>query len=282
MRGKGMNVKSAMNSVDKKGKLFIVCEGVGYYFMGLKLVTFSVPENIKNGVYDKSLFTELGEFEFVQELEDEYPTAKQIDEFIKDEFVKWEIDKNKLEFILSAVSEDESRYFMNGIHFDNENVVSTDGRKLIYTENKNVNRNCIASCLRCKKLWLQAKEIYIGLKCTKLVFADCEFYVEHIEGQFPSYNKVIPEFFDNYIVTIPEKKELEYFLKREKIIDSKYPKEKYKLTNKKDENEFVFFNVRFLLDIKKFGITELYGQQDSKAFTGKHEGMNIVIMPMIE
>lgn len=275
-----MNVKNAMNAVDKKGKLFIVYEGIGYYFMDLKLVTFSVP-NIKNGVYDKRLFTELGEFEFVKELEDGYTAGKKQLEFVNDEFIQWDIEKNKLSFLLSAVSEDETRYFMNGIYFDSENIVSTDGRKMIYTENKNVNRNCIASCYKCKKLWSQAKEIYIGLKCTRLVFADCEFYVEHVEGQFPQYNKVIPEFSDNYIVTIPEKKELEYFLKKEKIINSREPEVRYQLTNTKNESEFVFFNVNFLLDIEKFGIETLYGQDKIKAYTGKAEGMNIVIMPMV-
>lgn len=277
-----MSVKNAMNAVDKKGKLFIVCEGVGYYFMDLKLVTFNVPENYKKGLYDKRLFTELGEFELVQDLDAGYTTAKQQLEFISDEFVKWDIEKNKLEFLLSAVSKDDTRYFMNGIYFDNENVVSTDGRALIYTENKNINRNCVASCCGCKKLWTQAKEIYIGLKCTKLVFSDCEFYVGHIEGQFPPYNRVIPEFSDNYTVTIPAKKELEYFLKRAKVTNAKDPEVRYQLTNKKNEAEFVFFNVEFLLDIEKFGITELYGQQDRKAFTGKHEGMSLVIMPMVQ
>jgi DNA polymerase III sliding clamp (beta) subunit (PCNA family) len=180
------------------------------------------------------------------------------------------------------VSEDETRYFMNGIYFDSNNIVSTDGRRLIYTENTTVNRNCIVSCFRCRKLWTQAKEIYIGLKCTKLVFSDCEFYVEHVEGQFPPYNKVIPEFSDNYIVTIPGKKELEYFLKKAKVIDSKDPDIRYQLTNTKNESEFVFFNVKFLLDIEKFGINTLYGQDNKKAYTGKHEDMNIVIMPMRE
>ena len=277
-----MSVKNAMNAVDKKGKLFIVCEGVGYYFMDLKLVTFNVPENYKKGLYDKRLFTELGEFELVHDLDEKYTVEKkQIDEFVNDEFVQWEIEKNKLTFFLSAVSEDEIRYFMNGLYFDNENVVSTDGRKLIYTENKNVNRNCIASCYGCKKLWTQAKEIYIGLKCTKLVFSDCELYVGHIDGQFPPYNKVIPEFSDNYTVAIPAKKELEYFLKRAKVTNAKDPEVRYQLTNKKNEEEFVFFDVKCLLDIEKFGITELYGQQDRKTFTVKHEGMSLVIMPMV-
>lgn len=278
---KGMSVKKAMNAVDKNGKLFIVCEGVGYYFVGSKLVTFSVPENIKKGLYDKKLFTELGEFELVQELDAGYPTAKQIDEFVNDEIIQWDIEKNKLKFVLSAVSEDETRLSMNGIYFDSENVVATDGHKMIYTENKSVNRNCIASCLGCKKLWGQAKEIYIGLKCTKLVFADCVFYVEHIEGQFPQYTRVIPEFSDNYTVTIPAKKELEYFLKKAKVVNARDPELRYQLNNKKDENEFVFFDVRFLLDLEKFGITALYGQDNIKAYTGKHEGMDIVIMPMV-
>lgn len=278
-----MSVKNAMNSVDKNEKLFTVYGGVGYYFTMSKLVTFSVPENIKNGKYNKRLFTELGEFELVQELDEEFTDGKkQIDEFVNDEFVQWDIEKNKLKFILSAVSEDEVRYFLNGIYFGSDNVVATDGHKLVYTENKNVNRNCIASCLRCKKLWAQAKEIYIGLKCTKLVFSDCEFYDKHIDGQFPSYKRVIPEFSDNYTVAIPEKKELEYFLKKAKVTNARTPEVRYQLTNQKNENEFVYFDVRYLLDIEKFGLDTLYGQDNLKAFTGQHEGMNIVIMPMIK
>lgn len=274
------NVKRVMNAVDKNGTFFVVYQGKGYYYMNSKLATFRVPENIKDGLYEKRLFTELGEFEIIQEIDAEYIPDKQI-EFVSDEFVKWDIEKKNLKFILSSVSEDEKRLSLNGIYFDSENVVATDGHKMIYTENKNVNRNCIASCLGCKRLWTQAKEIHIGLKCTKLVFADCVFYVEHIDGQFPNYKKVIPEFSDNYLVSIPEKKELEYFLKKAKITNAKKPDVMYKLTNKNNENEFVFFNVTFLLDIEKFGIDTLYGQDNRKPFTGKHEDMNIVIMPMI-
>lgn len=276
-----MNVKKAMNAVDKKRTFFEVYQGNGYYFTESKLATFSVPENIKDGKYDKRLFTELGEFELVQELDDDYNNAKQL-EFVNDDFVKWDIEKNKLKFILSAVSEDELRIAMTGIYFDSENVVSVDGYKLVYTENKTINRNCIASCLRCKNLWDQAKEIYIGLRCTKLVFSDCVFYVKHIYGEFPSYKRVIPEFSDNYIVAIPEKKELEYFLKKAKVTNARSPEVRYQLTNKKNENEFVCFDVRYLLDIEKFGITELYGQHNKSTYIGKAEGMNIVIMPMIK
>ena len=274
------NVKRAMNAVYKKGTFFVVYQGKGYYFMDSKLVTFSVPENIKNGLYEKRLFTELGEFEIIQEIDAGYIPDKYL-EFFSDDFVKWDIEKSKLKFLLSAVGEDETRLALNGIYFDNENIVATDGHKMIYTENKTVNRNCIASCLGCKNLWTQAKEMYIGLKCTKLVFSDCEFYIEHIDGQFPNYKKVIPEFSDNYTVTIPAKKELEYFLKKAKITNARNPDVMYKLTNKNNESEFVFFNVKYLLDIEKFGITELYGQDNRKPYTGKHEDMNIVIMPMI-
>lgn len=274
------NVKRAMNAVYKNGTFFVVYQGKGYYFMDSKLVTFRVPENIKDGLYEKRLFTELGEFELIQEISDGYIPAKHL-EFISDDFVKWDIEKNKLKFLLSAVSEDETRLALNGIYFDSETVVATDGHKMIYTENKNVNRNCIASCLGCKNVWTQAKEIYIGLKCTKLVFADCEFFIGHIDGQFPPYKKVIPEFSDNYTVTIPEKKELEYFLKKAKITNARKPDVMYKLTNTKNENEFVYFNVKYLLETEKFGITELYGQDNRKPFTGKAEDMNIVIMPMI-
>ena len=43
----------------------------------------------------------------------------------------------------------------------------------------------------------------------------------------------------------------------------------------------MLFNAKYLLDIEKFGIDTLYGQDNKKAFSGKFEGMNIVIMPMI-
>ena len=277
-----MSVKNVMNCVEKNGTLFTVFNGVGYYGNSSKLVTFEIPENIKNGMYNKKLFSELGEFELEKELEPGYTSYMNHVEFIRDEFIKWDIEKNKLSFLLSAVSEDETRYFMNGIYFDGENIVSTDGRRLIYTENKNINRNCIASCFKCRKLWTQAKEIYIGLKCTKLVFSDCTFYIEHIDGQFPNYKKVTPEFSDNYTVIIPAKKELEYFLKKQKVLSPKNPDLRYELQNKNNGNESVFFNVIYLLDIEKFGIDTLYGEGERKAYTGKFDGMNIILMPMMK
>ena len=53
------------------------------------------------------------------------------------------------------------------------------------------------------------------------------------------------------------------------------------MKNKNNESEFVFFNAEFLIDIDKYGIEKLYGIASNRAFTGKFEGMNVVIMPML-
>ena len=115
-----MSVKNVMDCVEKNGTLFTVFNGVGYYGNNSKLVTFEIPGTVKNGMYNKKLFSELGEFELEKELEPGYTSYMNHVEFIRDEFIKWDIEKNKLSFLLSAVSEDETRYFMNG---DRKSVV---------------------------------------------------------------------------------------------------------------------------------------------------------------
>lgn len=106
-----------------------------------------------------------------------------------------------------AVSEDETRYFMNGVFFekkgDNLNMVATDGRRLSF-----VSKSILAGISEFPSAIVHPKILNIILKhapeegnifvavVDKMIFFKFENYrfgAALLEGQFPNYERVIPE-----------------------------------------------------------------------------------------
>ncbi|MBQ0052647.1 MAG: DNA polymerase III subunit beta [Treponema sp.] len=106
-----------------------------------------------------------------------------------------------------AVSEDETRYFMNGVFFEKKEdklvLVATDGRRLAYCE-KPVLAGVAefpSAIVHPKILNIVAKhasdegniEVAIVDKMIFFNFGNYEFSATLIDGQFPNYQRVIPE-----------------------------------------------------------------------------------------
>ena len=174
-----------------------------------------------------------GDIEFDQQDErlDIRPLFKKIDFQLKsiasDKFPEFQVVGNDQYFELSqkdfvemigqtifAVSDDETRYFMNGVYMENQDgklmLVATDGRRLSYMEN-DVSESIpafsgviippkILSMIR----RLSSEEGSISVAVTdKHVFFEMDskrLTSNLIEGQFPDYNRVIPEHQENEVV----------------------------------------------------------------------------------
>ena len=106
-----------------------------------------------------------------------------------------------------AVSEDETRYFMNGVYFekrgDNLNLVATDGRRLSFAS-----KNLLAGVADFPAAIVHPKVLNTILKhapvegnvsiaiVDKMIFfrfGNYKFGSVLLEGQFPNYERVIPE-----------------------------------------------------------------------------------------
>ena len=106
-----------------------------------------------------------------------------------------------------AVSDDETRYYMNGVFFRKEGnlilMVSTDGRRLAYAEkNVDIKTDDFSGIIIPPKVLSilmkrAGEEGMIGVSITdKTIFIQFGFYKLSsilIEGQFPNYQRVIPE-----------------------------------------------------------------------------------------
>src|SRR5574344_3016486 len=106
-----------------------------------------------------------------------------------------------------AVSEDETRYFMNGVYFEKKGdslvLVATDGRRLAYAS-KTVLQGISdfpAAIVHPKILNIVAHHaadegsvsVAIVDKMIFFRFANYEFSSSLLDGQFPNYQRVIPE-----------------------------------------------------------------------------------------
>ena len=115
--------------------------------------------------------------------------------------------KEMIQQTIFAISDDETRYFMNGIFFekaDNKFVmVATDGRRLAF-----VNKNAAATVADFSGIIIPPKILNVVLKragdegmagisvTDKTIFIQFGSYKLSsilIEGQFPNYRRVIPE-----------------------------------------------------------------------------------------
>lgn len=125
-----------------------------------------------------------------------------------------------------AVSEDETRYFMNGVFFekkeDNMNLVATDGRRLSFAS-----KNILAGVNDFNSAIVHPKILNIIMKhvpeegnifvaiVDKMIFfkfGNYKFGSVLLEGQFPNYVRVIPEHQEHYFIV--QKVDLVNALKR--------------------------------------------------------------------
>ncbi|MGP1602396.1 DNA polymerase III subunit beta [Treponema sp.] len=120
--------------------------------------------------------------------------------------------KNMITQTIFAVSDDETRYFMNGVYFEKKEenlvMVATDGRRLAY-----VAKPLCAGVADFESAIVPPKVLNIILKrlpsegnlfvavISKMIyfkFGNYSFSSSLIDGQFPNYERVIPETQDKH------------------------------------------------------------------------------------
>ncbi len=150
--------------------------------------------------------------------------------------------KEMISQTIFAVSEDSNRYFMTGVYFEKKEdkliMVATDGRRLSYIEKEiaqNIN-DFPSAIIPTKVLNSVLKNapiegnIFFAVvdKMFFVKFGNYEYSSLLLDGQFPNYQRVIPENQTNNFSV--DKKELESALKRMTImIDKKVSRVIFKL-----------------------------------------------------
>lgn len=138
--------------------------------------------------------------------------------------------KEMITHTIFSVSDDEARFFMNGVYFekkdDNLVMVATDGRRLAYTE-----KNICQGVNDFKPAIVPPKILNIILKrlpaegnidisiTEKIIYfkiGNYKFSSVLIDGQFPNYKRVIPENQSSYFEV--DKKDLTDALKRVSLV----------------------------------------------------------------
>ncbi|MAG13587.1 MAG: DNA polymerase III subunit beta [Spirochaetales bacterium] len=125
--------------------------------------------------------------------------------------------KDLLEMIsqtIFAVSDDETRYFMNGVYMENIDgqliMVATDGRRLSFISKEvDTNISTFDGVIIPPKILSLIKKLSSGEGILSLAVTEKSVFVKFdnqrlssnlIEGQFPNYKRVIPETQDHEIV----------------------------------------------------------------------------------
>jgi DNA polymerase-3 subunit beta len=138
----------------------------------------------------------------------EYPV---IPEFPKDNnvIIKKDILTSMIKKTIFAVSKDSQRYILNGVYViiegSNLKMVSTDGRRLAYMEDNNIQASikgkvivpfkAMVDILRLLTSDVHSETIRLGLTTNQVALnmEGITFLSTLIEGTFPSYEQVIPK-----------------------------------------------------------------------------------------
>ena len=131
---------------------------------------------------------------------------------------------------LFAVSDDETRYFMNGIFLEKRDdsliMVATDGRRLSFISRKiSVQMENMKGVILPPKILTIVRKLSSGEGSLSLALTDKNVFIRLgatrlssnlIDGQFPDYRRVIPDA-QKYCATV-EKKSLEDALRRVSLL----------------------------------------------------------------
>ena len=191
-------------SVDNPGSTTVYCEK----FLG---ILRAMPEgdivfNVENHKLDISSSDKKIDFQLKIIESDKYPALKGVSD---DSFFPVP-QKDFLEMVnqtIFAVSDDETRYFMNGVYLESRDsdiiMVATDGRRLSYIKKEFTppEGGFESIIIPVKILGLIKKlasgegefNIAISDKTLFIKFDNNSIYSNLIEGQFPNYQRVIPE-----------------------------------------------------------------------------------------
>lgn len=182
----------------------------------------------------------------------------------------------------SAIGKDKTRNFMCGLFFDFKqgNIVATDGRRL---HKKPCLDGFNFDFLMPDYVANLIPESIYNISYTKngcLLFSDNDgmfFAVEKIDGQFPVYQRVIPEF-----RTLKKTLEIKYIELYKKTLIAKNEKTfKILFENKNGENvDLLAFDYRYLSDISEKDDIKLFFNDTEGACMVKKGVIVYVIMPM--
>jgi len=243
-----------------------------------KTINFSAKNNFWIEIKcEKSVFNLVGLSS------DEFPNFPEINEenlyeIDNDDFNKM-IDKT-----IFSVSNDESKYNLNGIFLKNEQkliMVATDGHRLSYCCNEKFNNMIIFNegiilpkkgIYEFKKIVNKEQPLFIGMNDNNFTIKNDNaiLIMRIVDGEFPDYNKVLPKKCENYsninkldflhalkrisILSSEKSRGVKFNLEKNKLVitssNPDYGDAKEEIDIKYDGDEIsIGFNSKYIIDI---------------------------------
>ncbi len=191
--------------VTQPGSTTVFCDKFLSILRSLPEGDIEFNENDDNRLIINPLFSKI-DFQLKSIDADKYPEIQDISD---DSY--FQISQKELIEMISqtifAVSDDETRYYMNGVYLEHEDntlsMVATDGRRLSYIksefDNENISFDPVIIPVKILNLIkkLSSGEGLISLAVTEnnifVKFDNQKLSSNLIKGQFPNYKRVIPE-----------------------------------------------------------------------------------------
>lgn len=224
------------------------------------------------------------------------------------------IEMDELLKVSHAMGKNDIRYYLNGLFFDIDNIVATDGHRLSYvshginipndtTLDSIVPEHIISAAIKAaKKQKLKTIDFIFNKDYTKIKAGCLTIATKNIDGRFPNYKRVIPQELDNSI-EIHRKDFINTITKIKPFLDRKYggialeikdsfinlyskdggellTKISYIKTGNDEHDHKIGLNADYLLDALKSKKETLVLLEYNDQFSSILLGGNTVIMPM--
>jgi DNA polymerase-3 subunit beta len=203
-------------------------------------VEFELKDNM---MFQINLLTKKINFQLKSVSSEKFPEIPDILENDMFEFSQKDF-KEMVSSTIFAISDDETRYFMNGVYLekiDNKIImVASDGRRLSFiAKNIDGNFNDIKGLIIPSKILLIMSKLLPGEGNVLMAFSEKNIFIKFlnhkfssnlIEGKFPNYQKVIPE--KQQYKAIVEKKLIENAVKRVSVLVEQKSRRVYLLLTK--------------------------------------------------
>jgi hypothetical protein len=270
-------------------------------------LSWPVEMEVTDGCYNLQVFIDTGKYIIDStKLADNVPQFP--DEIPENTIVAF--DGKAMANIATCVSKDETRYFLNSVYIDatKDKMVATDGRRLATADIHVEGTGSAIIPVKNPDIMVNSFGCRYGQQYARFEGDNFEYCVRLIDGQYPNWQRVVPQYEEPTIVLkVPTVEQFKVLSDIEKLHKAQgevnhvrrlvctpeetsldfyvCPKKRYEFSCKHSTdivlcNGTTAVNIDYLKDSHVFGVDKLVGIDGSKSLIGTAGIYTYLIMPM--
>jgi hypothetical protein len=305
VKAKGLKIQQAVKKIAKTisvGSLrTIVVRNCTAIVTSLReRLSWSVEMEVADGCYNLQVFIDTGKYIIDStKLADDVPQFP--DEIPENRIVAF--DGKAMADIATCVSKDETRYSINGVYIDatKDKMVATDGRRLVTADIHVEGTGSAIIPVKNPAIMANSFGCRYGQQYARFEGDNFEYCVRLIDGQYPNWQRVVPQYeAPTIVLKVPTVEQFKVLSDIEKLHKAQGEVNHVRrLVCTPEETSLDFFsckhstdivlcngttavNIDYLKDSHVFGVDKLVGIDGGKSLIGTAGIYTYLIMPIMQ